>query len=207
MFRLNDSHVHPKLFDPMSGLNPRVQKRLDSSWAPVFYEHVFCQIDETLFAPLYADNLGRPNYPVNILLGLEIIKHFRDYTDLELVDGFFFDDQIKYALGVRDLDAYIFSERTIYEFRERLYTHALLHPENDLIYQQFKRLALHASEVLNLSTTEMRMDSTMLMSNIRMAGRLSLSYDVLTKAVKACPVEILPEQLARVQHLRSRGNS
>ncbi len=42
------------------------------------------------------------------------------------------------------------------------------------------------------------MDSTQIMSNIRRAGRLSLAYDVLYQAVKACPVEILSTELMEV---------
>ncbi len=99
MFRVNDSHVHLELFDSITGLSQRFQKELEEFWAPVFYEHVFCQIDETRFAVLYADNLGRPNYPVNILLGLEVIKHFGGYTDQELRDQFTFNAQVKCAIG------------------------------------------------------------------------------------------------------------
>jgi hypothetical protein len=51
---------------------------------------------------------------------------------------------------------------------------------------------------MGLDTSEMRMDSTQLMSNIRRAGKLSLSYDVLCKALKAIPPEILVPELEEV---------
>ncbi|KYH31494.1 hypothetical protein MOMUL_22330 [Moorella mulderi DSM 14980] len=54
---------------------------IKAGWAPIYYEHVFCKIDEKKFAPLYCENNGRPNKPVNILLSLEFIKHLYDYTD------------------------------------------------------------------------------------------------------------------------------
>lgn len=39
------------------------------------------------------------------------------------------------------------------------------------------------------------MDSTQIMSNIRRAGRLSLSFDVLKQAIKACPADLLTPEL------------
>jgi hypothetical protein len=48
-------------------MSPRIRKKLEKSWAPVFYEYVFCDIDEKPFSVLYSDT-GCPNFPVNILL-------------------------------------------------------------------------------------------------------------------------------------------
>jgi hypothetical protein len=45
---------------------------------------------------------------------------------------------------------------------------------------------------------EQRSDSTQIMTNIKLAGRLSLAYDVLALAVKACPPEILTNALKNV---------
>ncbi len=199
MFRKNDDHMQCELFNTSSYLNQRVRNRLDGSWAPLFYENVFCMIDESPFAILYADQVGRPNFPVNILLGLEIIAAFKDFTVEEMLEEFFFNLQIKRALGIRDIGECPLAERTIYYFRQRLYLHTLEHPEDtDLVYQQFQIISEHLMNFMGLSGQEMRMDSTMLMSNIRKAGRLSLAYDVLHKALKAIPAEQLPEQLAEV---------
>ena len=49
MFRENVSHFQQDLFDSMWNMNERSQKLLMNSWAKDFYEHVFCQIDETVF--------------------------------------------------------------------------------------------------------------------------------------------------------------
>lgn len=51
---------------------------------------------------------------------------------------------------------------------------------------------------MGLAREEMRMDSTQMMSNIRRAGRLSLSFDVLKQAIKACPVDLLTPELLEV---------
>ncbi|GAB6273961.1 MAG: hypothetical protein STSR0004_08240 [Peptococcaceae bacterium] len=42
------------------------------------------------------------------------------------------------------------------------------------------------------------MDSTQIMTNIKLAGRLFLAYDVLTQALAACPPEILTNELKNV---------
>jgi len=80
-------------------MRPKIAKMLDNTWAPVFYKEVFCKINEELFAPLYCLDNGRPNRPVNILLSLEIIKHIFDYTDKEILEQFYFNFQVLYALG------------------------------------------------------------------------------------------------------------
>ena len=50
MFRENNSHRQAIFFDSTDTMDPRVKARLDKSWAPIFYEHVFCKIDEKPFA-------------------------------------------------------------------------------------------------------------------------------------------------------------
>ena len=47
---------------------------LNIFWAGVFYCKVFCRSDEECFAVLYSDLPSRPNFPVNVLVGLEYLK-------------------------------------------------------------------------------------------------------------------------------------
>jgi hypothetical protein len=47
---------------------------LETSWPGTFYQQVFARIDEERFGVLYADEPSRPNIPVNVLVGLEILK-------------------------------------------------------------------------------------------------------------------------------------
>jgi hypothetical protein len=103
MFRKNDSHYQDELFSHYQSMRPSVAKLLNKTWAPVFYEHVFCKINEDLFAPMYCLDTGRPNVPVNILMSLEIIKNMFGYTDQELIEQFYFNFQVNYALGIRNL--------------------------------------------------------------------------------------------------------
>jgi hypothetical protein len=198
MFRENNSHRQATFFDSTDTMDPHVKTRLDKSWAPIFYEHVFCKIDEKPFAVLYSD-IGAPNFPVNISLSLELIKHLFNYSDDELMDQFYFNYQINYAVGIRHLGGLNLGERTFYDFRARVYHHAVEHPEHEeLTFGQFLILTDNFLKTANLSSEAQRMDSTMLMPNIKKAGRLVLAYDVLAKAVKAIPESELTEELKAV---------
>jgi len=54
---------------------------------------------------LYSPDRGRANFPVNILLALELVKHIFDYTytDEIFLDPYHFNYQIMFALGERNL--------------------------------------------------------------------------------------------------------
>jgi len=199
MFRENKDHLQQELFNSYSWMNPKIQASLQGTWAPLFYEHVFCKIDETPFSCLYSLDNGRPNFPVNILLSLEFIKHMKDYTDEDILEQFRFNYQIMYAVGLRNLGELYLAERTLYEFRRRIYRYTVENPDkDDLIFGQFEKLTAQFIELAGINTKEQRADSTQIMTNIKLAGRLSLAYDVLSQAVKACPPELLTDPLKHV---------
>ena len=198
MFRANDKHEQETFFDSRQWMNHRVVAKLEKSWAPVFYEHVFKKIDEEPFAVLYGKT-GKPNFPVNILLSLEYIKQMKQYNDLELLDAFYFDYQINYAVGIRSLGELNLAERTLYYFRQRIYEYYIDNPESgDLLFEQFIKLLHGFAGEAGVSLEEQRTDTTMFMSNIKKAGRMSLAYDVLTQAVKAIPKDKLTDSLSKV---------
>lgn len=198
MFKENNGHLQTAIFDSTSWMNPRIKAKLEKTWAPIFYEYVFCNIDENPFAVLYSDT-GRPNFPVNIAVSLEFIKHMKNISDDELIDGFYFNYLINYAVGIRTLGEVNLAERTLYEFRARVYQHLVNHPEEeDLIFGQFLNLTRKFMEKAGISTELQRMDTTMFMSNIKKAGRLALAFDVLCRAVKAIPENGRTESLQKV---------
>ena len=198
MFRANNSHNQQSFFDSTQWMNPKIREKLEKSWAPIFYEYVFCKIDEKPFAALYGTT-GKPNFPVNILLSLEYIKHMKDCNDLELLDNFYFDYLVNYAVGIRTLGEMNLAERTLYYFRERVYTYCLNNPgQDDLLFAQFIKLLQGFTQIAGISLEEQRTDTTLFMSNIKKAGRMSLAYDVLVKAVKAIPEKQLTEALSKV---------
>ncbi|QSQ07713.1 hypothetical protein H0A61_00029 [Koleobacter methoxysyntrophicus] len=198
MFRENINHLQKSLFESTNWMNPRIKAKLDKSWAPIFYKYVFCKIDEKPFSVLYSDT-GRPNFPVNIALSLEYIKHLKNYSDDELIENFYFNYLLNYAVGIRVLGELNLAEKTLYDFRARIYRYLVQHPEQeDLIFASFLNLTKNFIKEAGISTEDQRMDSTMFMSNIKKAGRIALAFDILERAVKSVPENLLTPNLKEV---------
>ena len=121
MFRKNEYRQKSLLFGPEMILSQRLQAQLQRSWAATFRTEVFEQIDEVLFAPLYSEQASRPNAPVNVLMGFEIIKAGQGWSDEELYEALSFDIRLRYALGIEDMVGELpFTLRTLYNFRARV---------------------------------------------------------------------------------------
>ena len=194
----NDPTKQETLFDATQWMDARILERLNRSWAPIFYKEVFMKIDETPFAVLYS-NTGSPNFPVNILLSLEYIKHMKNCSDAELLEYYDFDYLVNYAVGNRRLGERPMAERTLYNFRERVYKYSFEHPESDdILFGQFEKLTSNFADEAEIKMTEQRVDTTMFMSNIKKAGRISLAYDVLNQAIKAIPEDKRSDKLLEV---------
>ena len=181
MFRKNDQHLQWPLFSSIDSLPKKQQARLEESWAGTFYDELFCRIDEEPFAVLYSDDeASRPNTPVNLLIGFETLKAGFGWSDEEAFDHFCFDVQVRYAVGHRDLSAGHFDLRTVYNFRHRVAKHMQESGEN-LIDQAFEQVTDEQVTAFNLKTNKLRMDSTLVASNIRQTTRLQLLVEVLQR--------------------------
>ena len=82
MFRKNDRHLQHHLFSCLDGLPKKLRNRLDASWAGTFYRECFMRINEMPFGELYSASDSRPNIPVNVLIGLEILKAGFGWSEL-----------------------------------------------------------------------------------------------------------------------------
>ena len=180
MFVLNNQHWQITMFGSINSLPEKLQKRLEESWAGTFYRDVFVRIDEELFAKLYSDEPSRPNIPVNVLVGLEMFKSGFGWSDEEMYDHFCYDVQVRYALGYRDLSEGHFELRTMYNFRQRITKHMQESGEN-LFEQTFEQITDEQIAAFEVKTDKLRMDSTMIASNIRETTRLQLLVEVLQR--------------------------
>jgi len=95
MFKKNQRHLQPALISNINDLPEKLRKRLEDSWAGVFYREFFCRLREAPFAVLYAEVPSRPNIPVNVLVGLETLKSGFGWSDEELYDAFCYDVQVR----------------------------------------------------------------------------------------------------------------
>lgn len=188
MFRENDQHLQHGLFDTFQQLPEKVRQRLETSWADTFYRETFCRIDESPFAVLYSDEPSRPNTPINILVGAEILKAGFGWSDEELHDEMLFNLQVRYALGLRDMSTVPFELRTLYYFRQRLSRHMQETGEN-LLDQLFVQVTDEQLDSLKLKTGHQRMDSVLISSNIRQFSRLQLFVEVVQRVWRILTAE------------------
>jgi len=180
VFRENNKHRQLQMLTTVDSLPEAQSKRLDESWAGVFYRECFSRIDERPFAVLYSCKDSRPNIPVNVLVGLEALKAGFNWSDEELYDAFCFDLQVRYALGYRNLGEGLFDLRTVYNFRGRLGEHMRRSGEN-LIEQAFEQVTDEQIGAFGVKTGKVRMDSTEIASNICNMSRLHLLVEVLQR--------------------------
>ena len=178
MFRENHRHDQGNFFNTVGQLPRGVKKRMDKSWAPKFRNLVFKKIDERRYAELYSDIDSRPNFPVNIWVGLEVIKGKFDYTDEELLEQFHFNLLTAYALGLESLGEVTLSERTLYYNRKRLLEYEAQTGRN-LLEEEFQAMAENSLEELGLNAKTQRMDSSFVGSFIKQMSRLELIVKVL----------------------------
>ena len=180
MFVPNNQHFQISMFGSINSLPENLQKRLEESWADDFYSEYFVRMDEKPFAVLYSDEPSRPNIPVNVLVGLETLKSGFGWSDAEMYDHFCYDVQVRYALGCRDLSKGHFELRTMYNFRKRVTKHMQETGEN-LFEQTFEQITDEQVVAFKLKTDKLRMDSTMIASNIRETTRVQLLVEVLQR--------------------------
>jgi hypothetical protein len=188
MFRKNDKR-QKSLFGAEMQLSVDLQKRLAQSWALTFRQEVFERIDEEIFAKLYSEEKSRPNAPVNVLIGAEILKAGWGWSDEELYEAVCFDMRVRYGLGIEDVGGEPpFQLRTLYNFRRRVREHAVKTGEN--LYQKvFEQVTDEQLQQFSIKTSHQRMDSTQVLSNLAQGGRLELLVSVLQQVVKGVDEE------------------
>ncbi len=178
MFKENHRHEQRNFFNTVGQLPRGVKKMMDKSWAPGFRDLVFKKIDERRYAKLYSDVDSRPNFPVNVWVGLEVIKWRFDYTDAELLEQFHFNLLTAYALGLENLGEITLSERTLYYNRKRLLEYEVQTGCN-LLEEEFQAMTENCLKELGLEAKTQRMDSSFVGSFIKQMSRLELIVKVL----------------------------
>ncbi len=171
-----------KLFGLDTKLSPNLRNRLDSSWAHLFKTEVLPILfrNEDRYAMLYGKT-GRPNFSVARVLGLCLLQEFNTFTDQQALDAYSFDIRWRHALDVSDGRDYL-SRRSLVEFRRRL---VAKDPEMELVRNVFDNIRDTAIKKLGLSVRDQRLDSTHVISNIRIRGRLALFSNTLTVFLKS----------------------
>ena len=189
-----------KLSDRVNNLTKRERRILEKSWAKPFAEQIFPLIDESKFAKLYCEDNGRPNTPVNIIIGALFLKEIMTQTDEELMESIILDHRYQYALHLTSYDEIPFSDRTVSRFRERLALHEI-ETDEDILKEEIERLAGAFAEIMQIRGDVKRVDSLMISSSCKRMGRLELMYTCVANLVKAMikadETHLLPDHMLK----------
>jgi hypothetical protein len=173
------------LFNSGEQLPKYKQRLLEKSWPKSFHNEVFPYINEENFAVLYSDNEAtRPNSPVNVLMGLLIIKEVLQLTDEELIGSLLFDARFQYAFHTINSSQQPVSINTLGNFRRRV-TRYFEKTKIDLIQIEVEAMAKRIANKLKVDARLLRMDSLMISSSCRNLSRIELVYSVNYLMVKA----------------------
>jgi len=199
MYKKTDSQQ--RLFGIETELSSSLRKRLESSWANMFRVEVLPILfrNEDQYAQLYGKT-GRPNFSVARLLGLCFLQELNNLSDQQALDTFSFDIRWRYALDVGEGEDYL-SRRSLVEFRRRL---AAKDPEMKLIRNVFDSIRDSAINKLGLSTGNQRLDSTHIISNIRVRGRMDLFTNTIALFLRSLNEDQFSKVPQKIQewHLR-----
>ncbi len=189
MFRANSGHIQENLFGISSHLSKQQQSRLDKSREHFIYENFFSQIEELLFAPLYVNNNGRPNAPINALVTASMLQSHNGWSVEYLIDQVNFNLLTRTALGLKEIEGVPFCEATYYNFQTRLQDYFERSGEN-LIDTQFKKLTEKQIQTLELKTNIQRIDSFQLLTNIKNRSRIELLVEVLIRLYRSLDLSL-----------------
>ena len=184
------------LIDPLDQMPKYLRKLLEKGWTKDFREQIFPYINEHRFAVLYSKHsASRPNSPVNIVIGLLILKEVMQLSDEELIGSLHFDNRYQYALNTMHLPVQPVSINTLTNFRERLAKY-LAETGIDLIKQEIEDLGGRIAGYLKIDQQLMRMDSLMISSSCKKLSRIELVYSVnhcMVKTLNKLAPEAIPE--------------
>jgi len=169
MFRERDAQGD--LLEQSSFLTREKVERLRASWADVFRRKALRLIDEKRFAALYCEDNGRPNVPVELLVGALLLKEMFDLTDVDLLQHVEWNLEWHHALRLRSEDAHL-CQKTLHNFRARLMA-------NDMGRVVFETTAEKIIEALGTKVTRQRLDSTHIASNVARLTRLGLFVETI----------------------------
>ena len=196
-FRANDpTRSQSSMFDATTMMTDREKRFLDKSWAKIFSEEIFPQIDEKSFAPMYSSLDSRPNTPVNVTVGALLLKELTNMSDDEILNAMMFDLRFRIALHTTGMTEQPMSDRTLGRFRARCEAYTAetgKDPLHDCITGMSEQLA----KIMKVDRSLRRMDSMMIDSNIKRMSRLELLYHCTARMVQLMKKQgdEIPEEL------------
>jgi hypothetical protein len=160
------------LFSAATLLTEEKRQRLERTWAWAFRTRALPLIDEEAFRHLYdKEGNGRPNKPVQTLVGLLVLKEMFDLTDDEVLFNLDFNLAYHVALALEPEEAHA-CQKTLHNFRTKL-----IETETDALL--FVSLTDRMIAALGVDIGKQRLDSTHIVSNIARLTRLGLFCETI----------------------------
>ncbi len=208
MFRATEPVENPTFdFDGYYQGVARLQLTSPTSWWNVFYRHIVSQIDEERFAVLFQDG-GRPNAPIRVLVGMMILKEFHGWSDAQLFEACNFSLIVRRALGCELHDPTPVAS-TYYLLKQKLAGYESQHGINAMS-EEFEEVTRQQAEHFGVLASKLRMDSTLIGSNIASCTRLALVIGFLqvfyTSLSDASRRKLRSEDLSELDKLCQRGS-
>lgn len=155
------------LDDTLYGLTERENKILKNSWSEEFSNTIFPLINEERFSVLYSNNpASRPNNPVNVYMGLLMLKDIFTQSDEEAIHSLYFDVRYQHALHTTSFKEQPVSKNSLSNFRSLVYRYYEEYGK-DLIQEEIESHAKEFSKILNIDGRTIRMDSLMVSSSCK----------------------------------------
>jgi len=142
------------------------RERLEADWPGQFRRSALPLIDEKAFCDLYHEWNGRPNKPVETIVGVLLLKEMNDLTDAEALFNLDFNLAWHVALDLEPEEAHT-CQKTLHNFRAKL----MASDKGKLLFEEMTGKII---EALGISTERQRLDSTHITSNIARLTRLGL---------------------------------
>lgn len=175
MFRKRDAQRN--LFASSHLIPAAKGKRLQKSWAEAFRKFALPLIDEKKFSSLYCPDNGRPNRPVQTIVGVLLLKEMFNLTDEEALDQLEYNLLWHHALDLT-LDEAHLPQKTLHNFRARL----LGDDQGSLFFADMIDRILKG---LGIRVNRQRLDSTHILSNMALLTRLGLFCETMRVFLKA----------------------
>ena len=151
--------------------------RLEKTWAHQYRLHALPLIDESKFSGFFDEGNGRPNKSIRLVVSVLLLKERFDLTDLEALEELEWNTAWHYALDVDPEDAHM-CQKTLHNFRVKVLG-------NDAGEALFKDMTAGIIAAARLGTSRQRLDSTHIVSNIKLLTRLGLFVATISGFLEA----------------------
>jgi hypothetical protein len=178
MITLKD-HSTGYLFDPWDHISPKRRKLLDKNWPGVFRTYLLEKLPVAKIAHFFSEEMGRPSKELSTAIGVLILQQLQDISDEKVTDELAFNIAWHYALDItEDSDASMYiSERTVRKYRQLVIREGLV----DILFTMLTDTLI---KEFHVDTSQQRLDSTHIQSNMGNLGRIRIFSVTIKKFLK-----------------------